>query len=187
MSAFATILLSFILAKTILLAIVVGTTFLADISIPFYHPPRWPFGYDSSSSIFVPDGQTILERVIAAFLRWDTVYFSALAERGEYVWEQEWAFGPGWPVLVRFVVPCNQISPTMLIFSIKQLSPSFARSESAFSFGGRDSIEYLPSPRADPFISSYSSIIPFKSPARNHDMYSTFIHTCWSFSTVRIY
>lgn len=108
MSAFATILLSFILAKTILLAIVVGTTFLADISIPFYHPPRWPFGYDSSSSIFVPDGQTILERVIAAFLRWDTVYFTTLAERGEYVWEQEWAFGPGWPVLVRFVVPCNQ-------------------------------------------------------------------------------
>jgi|SRR5579862_7345645 len=106
MSSFALILLSFLLAKAILLAIVVGTTFLSDISIPFYHPPAWPFGYDSSSSLFVSDGETIVERVIAALFRWDTVYFTALADRGEYVWEQEWAFGPGWPILIRFITPC---------------------------------------------------------------------------------
>jgi GPI mannosyltransferase 2 len=106
MSSFAIIVLSFFTAKAILLAIVVGTTFLGQFSIPFYHPPIWPFGYDSSSSVFVYDGEMIVEKIIAALLRWDTVYFTALAERGNYVWEQEWAFGPGWPALIRFTTPC---------------------------------------------------------------------------------
>ena len=106
MSALVIILFSFSFAKAILLAIVVGTTFLTRLSIPFYRPPIWPFGYDSSSSVFVPDGETIVEKVISALLRWDTVYFTALADRGDYIWEQEWAFGPGWPALIRFVEPC---------------------------------------------------------------------------------
>src|ERR1700737_864387 len=105
MSPFVVILLSFLIAKSILLITVLGTTFLSEFSIPFYHPPAWPFGYDTSSSIFLPHDPSKLGRIVAALLRWDTVYFVSLADRGEFVWEQEWAFGPGWPALIRFTAP----------------------------------------------------------------------------------
>lgn len=100
------ILLSFFLAKAILVIIVLGTSFLPEIAVPFYHPPLWPFGYDSSSSLFLPVDGSRVGRVVAGLFRWDAVYFVGLAERGEYAWEQEWAFGPGWPMLIRHAVPC---------------------------------------------------------------------------------
>jgi hypothetical protein len=100
------ILLSFFLAKAVLIVIVLGTSFLPEIAVPLYHPPKWPFGYDSSSSIFLPVDSSRVGRVVAGLFRWDTVYFVGLAERGEYVWEQEWAFGPGWPTLIRHAAPC---------------------------------------------------------------------------------
>lgn len=106
MPPFAVILLSFLLAKAALLAIVLGTSYINDLSIPFYHPPSWPFGYDSSSSIFLPHDPSKLGRVIAGLFRWDTVYFITLADRREYIWEQEWAFGPGWPVLIHSAAAC---------------------------------------------------------------------------------
>lgn len=112
---FLVILLSFLFAKSILLAIVIGTTFLQPhfSTIPlFYHPPIWPFGYDSSSSISLPAhdhlvaSNGIAGRIVEGLFRWDTVYFIELADRREYIWEQEWAFGPGWPALIRFSAPC---------------------------------------------------------------------------------
>jgi len=107
------ILLAFLLAKTSLVAIVVGTTFLPQFTLPFYHPPQWPFGYDTSSSLFLPafeEDASWIGRVVAGLWRWDAVYFVSIADRrGEYVWEQEWAFGPGWPALIRFSVPCTSL------------------------------------------------------------------------------
>jgi Mannosyltransferase (PIG-V) len=101
MSPFSTILLSFLFAKATLLAIVLGTTYLNDLPIPFYQPPSWPFGYDSSSSCLIPEDLSTLGRIISSLLRWDSVYFVSIATRREYVWEQEWAFGPGWPLLIQ--------------------------------------------------------------------------------------
>src|SRR5436305_1924058 len=48
MSPFFVILLSFILAKTILLTIAIGTTFLQNIQIPLYHLPKRLFPLKSS-------------------------------------------------------------------------------------------------------------------------------------------
>ena len=107
MPPFFTILLSFLVAKAVLLAIVLGTTFVRDLSFPLYHPPKWPFGYDSSSEVFLPQDLSKIGRVIAGLCRWDNVYFISLADRTEYVWEQEWAFGPGWPFLIHITAPCT--------------------------------------------------------------------------------
>jgi Mannosyltransferase (PIG-V) len=106
---FLIIIFSFFFAKAVLLAIVIGTTSLGKISIPFYHPPTWPFGYDSSSTIFVPEDSTYIGRIVAGLFRWDSVYFVSLADRQEYIWEQEWAFGPGWPTLIRHAIPCKAV------------------------------------------------------------------------------
>jgi Mannosyltransferase (PIG-V) len=108
MPALLLILLAFLLAKTALIVIVLGTTFLANLSLPFYQPPPWPFGYDSSSSLFLPrDDTSWIGRLVAGLWRWDAVYFVSIADRNEYVWEQEWAFGPGWPASIRLSVPCT--------------------------------------------------------------------------------
>jgi hypothetical protein len=115
MSPFVVILLSFVIAKSVLVATVLGATFLPDLSIPFYHPPKWPFGYDSSSSIFLPHDASKLGRVGAGLFRWDSVYFVSLADRGEVVWEQEWAFGPGWPALIRATAPGK--SPSLYLLT----------------------------------------------------------------------
>lgn len=107
------ILLAFLLAKTTLVAIVIGTTFLPQFALPFSHPPPWPFGYDTSSSLFLPPlGDSWIGRVVAGLWRWDAVYFVSIADRREYVWEHEWAFGPGWPALIRFFVPCKPHFPS---------------------------------------------------------------------------
>jgi GPI mannosyltransferase 2 len=124
MPPFFTILFSFLLAKSVLITIVLGTTFLTHVTIPFYHPPIWPFGYDSSSSLFLPDDPSKLGRIVAALFRWDSVYFISLADRGEYIWEQEWAFGPGWPTLIRVGAPCKSICYRANIVLRPYLSPS---------------------------------------------------------------
>ena len=110
MPPFVILLLSFLFAKAVLLTIILGTSFLSDLSIPFYHPPAWPFGYDSSSTLFFADDSSKIGRIIAGLFRWDTVYFITLADRSEYIWEQEWAFGPGWPTLIRFTAGCTVTS-----------------------------------------------------------------------------
>ena len=107
MSTFILLLLSFLVAKAALLAIVLGTTFLPNLSIPFISTAVWPLGYDSSSTVLLPEDTSNLGRIAAALFRWDSVYFISLADRGEYSWEQEWAFGPGWPMLIRYTAPCK--------------------------------------------------------------------------------
>jgi hypothetical protein len=86
---------------------VLGTTFLPNLSIPFISTAVWPLGYDSSSTVLLPEDNSNLGRIAAALFRWDSVYFISLADRGEYSWEQEWAFGPGWPMLIRYTAPCK--------------------------------------------------------------------------------
>lgn len=51
---------------------------------------------ESSSSLI----QNIFNRVFRVFLRWDSFYFLHIAEEG-YVFEQEHAFFPFYPLLVR--------------------------------------------------------------------------------------
>ena len=70
-------------------------------------------GYDTSSSLLVDlraqdlftggvgDIATGFSPVVK-FVRWDAVYFSQIIRRG-YIFEQEWAFGSGFPALVAFI------------------------------------------------------------------------------------
>jgi Mannosyltransferase (PIG-V) len=109
MFTFILLLLSFLVAKAALLAIVLGTTFLPNLSIPFISTAVWPLGYDSSSTVLLPEDSSKLGRIAAALFRWDSVYFISLADRAEYSWEQEWAFGPGWPMLIRYTAPCKAV------------------------------------------------------------------------------
>jgi GPI mannosyltransferase 2 len=100
MSSLTTVLVAFIAAKSVLLLIVLGTTYLDSLA-----GTKWPFGYDTSAEIVLAAGQGVLGRVLGGLFRWDTVYFTALAEEG-YLFEQEWAFGPLWPATIRSYVPC---------------------------------------------------------------------------------
>ena len=63
-------------------------------------------GYDTSSTLLLeypkdPEDSTLSTEYSPAlkFLRWDAVYFSEQSRRG-YLFEQEWAFGPGFPYIV---------------------------------------------------------------------------------------
>jgi GPI mannosyltransferase 2 len=67
-------------------------------------------GYDTSTTLLIDAGLQIGTaasvgnvatslRGILKFVRWDAVYFSQIAQRG-YLFEQEWAFGAGFPSLV---------------------------------------------------------------------------------------
>lgn len=70
-------------------------------------------GYDTSSSLLVDlKGQDLVSGGVCdisaglapamKFVRWDAVYFSQIIRRG-YIFEQEWAFGSGFPALVAFI------------------------------------------------------------------------------------
>lgn len=70
-------------------------------------------GYDTSTTLLIDDESPsgFLEGVgavstnlplVLKFVRWDAIYFSQIAQRG-YLFEQEWAFGPGFPNLVAFL------------------------------------------------------------------------------------
>lgn len=55
-------------------------------------------GYDTSTTLLFPEwpDQTTLQSSLLRFVRWDSIYFVRIAERG-YRFEQEWAFGyPGY-------------------------------------------------------------------------------------------
>lgn len=53
-------------------------------------------GYDTSTTLLRPEWpeQTNLRSSLLRFVRWDSIYFVRIAERG-YEFEQEWAFGYG--------------------------------------------------------------------------------------------
>ncbi|KAJ1655492.1 ER membrane glycoprotein subunit of the GPI transamidase complex-like protein [Dispira simplex] len=55
-------------------------------------------GYDLSQVL-----QSMLRPWLRVFVRWDAIYFIHLAEEGHYVFEQEHAFFPMLPLLIRFV------------------------------------------------------------------------------------
>lgn len=67
-------------------------------------------GYDTSSTLLVDAGSSVVpanqnQKVptsvppVLKFVRWDAIYFTQITRRG-YVFEQEWAFGPGFPTVV---------------------------------------------------------------------------------------
>lgn len=60
--------------------------------------------YDTSASLAL-DGSgntTSTPTIIARLTSWDAIYFTKVARRG-YLFEQEWAFGSGLPILVAFL------------------------------------------------------------------------------------
>ncbi len=99
------ILVAFAAWKLFLLAIALGSVFVAD-------------AYDTSASLALAssnttgpglarangvlraptDARTLLTRLTS----WDAIYFVAVARRG-YVFEQEWAFGSGLPLVIGLV------------------------------------------------------------------------------------
>lgn len=67
-------------------------------------------GYDTSSTLLVDAASPVVlptkaQHVATSlspvfkFVRWDAIYFTEITRRG-YVFEQEWAFGPGFPTVV---------------------------------------------------------------------------------------
>ncbi|GJE96715.1 glycosyltransferase family 76 protein [Phanerochaete sordida] len=56
--------------------------------------------FDSSPHLLLPKQQSLLRRIAQPLLRWDTLYFAHIAQEG-YVYEQEWAFFPGAPFVMR--------------------------------------------------------------------------------------
>ena len=173
------ILLAFLLAKSALLAIVIGTTFLPTLSLPFYHPPQWPFGYDTSSSLSLPEDSSWLGRLCAGLWRWDAVYFVAIADRREYVWEQEWAFGPGWPALIRFSVPCKPPPPQYprsLVRGIDstrrtRLPPCIPRGKTNHHPYIRNPLQYKSPPRLDTPLPPHPSNIPPRAFSSHRNVY----------------
>ncbi|KFA75769.1 hypothetical protein S40288_07905 [Stachybotrys chartarum IBT 40288] len=104
--------------KSLLLAIALGTALAAD--------------YDTSTSVFFDVVYGAGARVPALahrLTRWDALYFVHAAHRG-YVYEQEWAFGTGLPMVVRAVlgaarvlgVPLDGVSEPVTAIAIAHIS-----------------------------------------------------------------
>lgn len=62
----------------------------------------WTGAYDSSADIQLASAPSLIHRCLNAFLRWDALYFTAIAQHG-YVYEQQHAFFPFLPMLTRFL------------------------------------------------------------------------------------
>ena len=69
-------------------------------------------GYDTSGTLLIGNASTSLSTAsvgdastsityVLKFVRWDAIYFIQITQR-LYVFEQEWAFGPGFPSVVAF-------------------------------------------------------------------------------------
>ncbi|KAJ1982708.1 ER membrane glycoprotein subunit of the GPI transamidase complex-like protein [Dimargaris verticillata] len=72
-----------------------------DAVQPSNYPGR-PTLTDDSNGLGL-DVQHVLGSWLQVFVRWDAVYFVHLAEEGHYIFEQEHAFFPMLPLLIRFV------------------------------------------------------------------------------------
>lgn len=87
-----TLISIFIAWKALLLAIALGSSFSQ--------------AYDTSTSILFEhlygSSPTIASTFATRLSRWDAIYFIHTAKEG-YVYEQEWAFGTGLSLLIRFV------------------------------------------------------------------------------------
>jgi hypothetical protein len=67
--------------------------------------------YDTSASLALgPEQQqglrSVMSGLAARFSSWDAIFFTQVARRG-YAFEQEWAFGPGLPIVTRAAVKCE--------------------------------------------------------------------------------
>ncbi|KAG4303803.1 hypothetical protein PORY_002801 [Pneumocystis oryctolagi] len=80
------LIISFLGYKTIFIFICVLSSFLNV--------------YDTSALLLLRKPKNLFQKIIVSFVRWDNIYFIALAHRG-LLFEQEWAFGPGFPYIVR--------------------------------------------------------------------------------------
>ena len=109
-----TILQTFLLHKTLLLLITLGSTLASEpydtsagLALALQHPRR-------SDALLLSNrdaaggggGGGLGRRLVARLTSWDAVYFVGVARRG-YRFEQEWAFGGGLPVVVVGVVDCE--------------------------------------------------------------------------------
>lgn len=94
------LLKAFLAWKAFLLSIVLASSFFSS--------------YDSSTSLALdlgpdhaPDSpplpSSLADAIATRLTRWDAIYFTAIAHRG-YLYEQEWAFGPGLPYFVSKVL-----------------------------------------------------------------------------------
>jgi phosphatidylinositol glycan class V len=67
----------------------------------------------SSNLLAAPDTSTNLLAALAHRLtRWDAIYFTAVARRGAYVFENEWAFGWGMTTAIRLGAQGRSSRPT---------------------------------------------------------------------------
>ncbi|CAG8489473.1 13198_t:CDS:2 [Ambispora gerdemannii] len=73
--------------------------------------------YDSSVSTLLTAKNSSSSTVLQAFLRWDAFYFLHLAEEG-YVYEQEHAFFPLFPILVRGIANFIKLFPLISTFIV---------------------------------------------------------------------
>ena len=56
-------------------------------------------GYDTSTTVYLDEAATLTK----ALVRWDSIYFTNIADKGEYTYEQEQAFGLYWPLFIRYL------------------------------------------------------------------------------------
>ncbi|KAH9939650.1 glycosyltransferase family 76 protein [Epithele typhae] len=104
-----------------------ATFLLTAISAQF--PP-----FDASPKVLLfSNGSPSLPRALAStVLRWDAFYFAHIAREG-YVYEQEWAFFPGSPLIMRMVGSVFPQSEEGLSWELALLGGLVASSVSAFS------------------------------------------------------
>lgn len=71
--------------------------------------------YDTSASLTL-DGSAVsgnsssAPTLIARLTSWDAIYFTQVARRG-YLFEQEWAFGSGIPLVVSYLIKGESLTP----------------------------------------------------------------------------
>lgn len=83
-----TLLLLFLAWKGLLLAIAVASGFTGP-------------AYDTSTTLaLAQDEHAHVFDPVTRLTRWDAIYFTASARRGGYLYEQEWAFARGLPVVI---------------------------------------------------------------------------------------
>ncbi|KAK4666011.1 ER membrane glycoprotein subunit of the GPI transamidase complex-like protein [Podospora pseudopauciseta] len=101
---YRTLVTAFLIWKAVLFAIALGSTLVGD-------------AYDTSADLLVHGGveaaTTGQQRaqqplglsggLVSRFASWDAIYFLSSAKRG-YIYEQEWAFGAGLPIVVRGIL-----------------------------------------------------------------------------------
>ena len=77
-----------------------ATVALILASSRFVHP------FDDSGRIAIPSDRPTLDSLVLPFVQWDTIHFLEIAQNG-YTTEQQFAFMPGMPWLLRLAAICT--------------------------------------------------------------------------------